>query len=256
MSVFGKYSSYYNLLYKDKDYAGEVEYLHNLIQKYCQGAKSILDLGCGTGRHDLLLVEKGYSVTGVDQSEEMLAVANSQLSILNPQPSILSFTQGDIRTIRLNKQFDTVISLFHVMSYQVSNDDLLAAFASAKAHLKPGGIFICDCWYGPAVLTDRPSVRVKRLENDTISVVRIAEPVVFPNEDTVDVNYNVFIKDKETGIVEELRETHKMRYLFKPEIDMMLRAEGLVLIHCEEWMTGKELGYNSWNAVFMVKKYG
>src|SRR3990172_5281821 len=77
MTVFGKYSSYYNLLYKDEDYAGEVEYIHNLIQKHSPGAKSILDLGCGTGRHDLLLAEKGYSVTGVDQSEEMLAVAKA-----------------------------------------------------------------------------------------------------------------------------------------------------------------------------------
>lgn len=253
MSIFGKYSSYYNLLYKDKDYAGEVEYLHKLIQKYCQGAKSVLDLGCGTGRHDLLLAEKGYSVTGVDQSEEMLAVANYQFSTLNSQPSTLAFTQGDIRTVRLNKQFDTVISLFHVMSYQVSNDDLLAAFASVKAHLKPGGIFICDCWYGPAVLTDRPSVRVKRLEDETISVVRIAEPVVFPNEDTVDVNYNVFIKDKKTGIVEELREIHKMRYLFKPEIDMMLRAKGLELIQSEEWMSGKEPGFDTWGVCFVVR---
>lgn len=246
MSVFGKYSSYYNLLYKDKDYAGEVDYIHNLIQKYNPGAKSILDLGCGTGQHDFLLAERGHSITGVDQSEEMLSVASSQLSGLRPQPSALRFAQGDIRSTRLNEQFDAVISLFHVISYQATNDDLQAAFATAKAHLKPGGIFVFDCWYGPAVLTDRPVVRVKRLDDENISVTRIAEPVMHPNESLVDVNYHVFIRDKSNDRVEELKETHRMRYLFKPEIEIILTNAGLEFISCEEWLTGKEPGFKTW----------
>ena len=90
MSVFGSYSHYYNLLYKDKDYVGETEYIHNLILKHKRGAASILNLGCGTGRHDLLLAQMGYEVTGVDQSEEMLAVANSQLKTCSSQPSTLN----------------------------------------------------------------------------------------------------------------------------------------------------------------------
>ena len=77
MKVFGNYSRYYNLLYKDKDYKGEAGFIHDLIQKYSPGAKSILDLGCGTGRHDVLLAEKGYVMTGVDMSEEMLLIARS-----------------------------------------------------------------------------------------------------------------------------------------------------------------------------------
>lgn len=254
MNVFGNYSRYYNLLYKDKDYAGEAEYAHNLIQKYNSGAKSILNLGCGTGRHDFLLAEKGYSVTGVDMSEDMLAVANSQLSTFNSNSSTLNFIQGDIRSVRLNRKFDSIISLFHVMSYQTSNDDLKAAFETVKAHLGQGGTFIFDCWYGPAVLTDRPIVRVKRLEDGEIDVTRIAEPVMHPNENMVDVNYHIFIKDKLQGSYEEVKETHRMRYLFKPEIEAMLDIAELKLIHCEEWMTGKELCFDSWGACFIAEK--
>lgn len=254
MSVFGKYSSYYNLLYKDKDYAGEAEYIHNLIQKHSPGAKSILDLGCGTGRHDLLLAEKGYSVTGVDQSEEMLAVANSQLSTLNFQPSIVSFTQGDIRNVRLNETFDVVISLFHVMSYQITNEDLNAAFETVKVHLKKGGIFIFDFWYGPAVLTDKPAVRAKRLEDEDIFVTRIAEPVTHPNENIVDVNYHVFIRDKASDRVDEIKESHRMRYLFKPEIEFFCTKNGLKITEILEWMTDKEPGFESWCGVVIGEK--
>lgn len=253
MPVFGAYSRYYNLLYKDKDYPGETEYVHSLIRKHHPGAKSILDLGCGTGRHDLLLAGMGYEVTGVDQSEEMLTVANSQLGPLNPQSSTLNFTRGDIRAVRLDKTFDVVISLFHVMSYQVTNADLREAFATARVHLKPGGIFIFDCWYGPAVLTDRPKVRVKRLEDEAIAVTRIAEPVMQPDGNLVEVNYQVFIRDKANGGVEEVRETHRMRYLFLPEIELCSVESGLDLMECAEWMTGKQPGFDTWGVCLVVR---
>src|ERR1039457_4273549 len=252
MSAFGAYSRYYKLLYKDKDYSGEAEYVASLIRNHKPGAKNILDLGCGTGRHDLLLAGMGYEVTGIDQSKEMLDVATSHLSTLNPQPaslntdpSNLNFIQGDIRTVRLSTTFDVVISLFHVMSYQVTNADLRAAFATAKAHLKPGGIFIFDCWNGPAVLTDRPAVRVKRLEDDAIALTRIAEPVMHPNDNLVDVYYQVLVRDKTSGEVEELRETHRMRYLFRPEIELCTAENGLSISEYAEWQTGKQPGFDT-----------
>ena len=254
MSVFGAYSRYYNLLYKDKDYAGEAEYVNGLIRKRHPMAKSILDLGCGTGRHDLLLAQMGYEVTGVDQSEEMLAEANAQLLSLNPQPPLPTFQQGDIRSIRLDRTFDVVISLFHVMSYQVTNADLRAAFATARAHLEPGGIFIFDCWYGPAVLTDRPALRVKRLEDDALAVTRIAEPVMHPNENLVDVNYHILIRDKATGEVEELRETHTMRYLFAPEVGLLFDASCLRMKELCGFRSAQIPGFHTWNAVFIGTK--
>jgi SAM-dependent methyltransferase len=258
MSVFGDYSHYYNLLYKDKDYEGEAKYIHGLISRLCPEARTILDLGCGTGRHDLLLAQMGYKVTGVDQSEEMLAVANSHLSTLIPQQEVtrsssLVFHKGDISTFRLDKTFDVIISLFHVMSYHVTNADIQAAFATAKTHLKPGGIFIFDCWYGPAVLTDRPVVRIKRLEDETISITRIAEPVMLPNDNLVEVNYHIFVLDNSSSAVEELQETHRMRYLFRPEIELFSEENGLNIIETSEWMTGKQPGFDTWGVCFVVR---
>jgi SAM-dependent methyltransferase len=256
MTVFGAYSKYYNLLYKDKDYTGEAKYIHELILQYCPEAKTVLDLGCGTGRHDLLLAEKGYEVTGVDLSEEMLAVANFQLSAATHQRFSCNFHQGDIRTICLGSTFDVVISLFHVMSYQTTNDDLRAAFATARRHLKPGGVFIFDCWYGPAVLTDRPVVRVKRLDNEKIAVTRIAEPIMQANDNVVEVNYQILVHDKEDGAVEELQETHLMRYLFRPEVELLLGELGMPLDATEEWMTGRTPGFDTWGVCFVARRDG
>ena len=254
MSVFGAYSRYYNLFYKDKDYAGEAEHVQSLIQKHRPGAKDILDLGCGTGRHDFLLAEKGYEVTGVDRSKEMLSIANGQLASRVPRPPSTVFHQGDIRSIRLGTTFDIVVSLFHVISYQPANEDLLAAFATAREHLKPGGVFIFDGWYGPAVLTDRPVVRVKRLEDEAIAVTRIVEPVMHANDNLVDLHYEVQVRDKASGEVEDVREIHRMRYLFRPEVELLLQKTGMTLIETGEWMTGRPLGFDTWGGCFVAKK--
>lgn len=244
MSVFADYSKYYDLLYRDKDYEGEARYVHELIARQRPGARSVLDLGCGTGRHAALLAQRDYQLTGVDLSEEMLKVARESA----PQ---LSFVQGDVRSVRLGKTFDVVLSLFHVMSYQTTNADLRAALATLREHLAPGGLFVFDCWYGPAVLTSRPETRVKRLEDAALQVTRLAEPVLYPNDNLVDVNYQVLIRDKQSGAVQELRETHKMRYLFAPELELLLEGAGLRLTQTSEFMSDGELGFDTWNAVFV-----
>jgi SAM-dependent methyltransferase len=249
MSVFAAYSRYYDLLYRDKDYAAEARYVHELVQRHHPAARSMLDLGCGTGRHAQLLSQHGYTLTGVDLSEEMLKVARGT----SPE---LGFVQGDVRTVRLGKTFDVVASLFHVMSYQTTNADLRAALDTIREHLAPGGLFVFDCWYGPAVLTSRPETRVKRLEDESIHVTRLAEPVLHPNENVVDVNYHVLIRDKHSGAVDELRETHEMRYLFAPEVQLLLEDAGLRLTQIREFMSEREPGFDTWTAVFIGTKQG
>jgi len=255
MTVFGNYARYYDLLYRDKDYVGEAQFIHRLIQTHAPYAQTILELGCGTGNHALLLAKEGYQIQGVDFSQEMLQKADSHLSKLpSDLASRLKFSHGDIRQVRLNQTFDVVLSLFHVISYQTTNEDLLAAFATVKEHLKPGGIFIFDVWYGPTVLAERPTVRVKRLEDEDIQVTRIGEPVMYPNENLVDVNYQVFIRDKISSSVEELQETHRMRYMFKPEIEFLCSANQFLSIENSEWMTGNQAGLNTWGVYFIVQK--
>lgn len=257
MAMFGHYARYYNLLYCDKDYAAEADYVDRLIQKMQPGARTILDLGCGTGRHDFLFTEKGYVVTGVDRSEEMLAVARERLASLDSfVAKSLAFHHGDIRDVRLGRVFDAVVSLFHVMSYQPTNADLQQAFETAAAHLKPGGIFIFDCWYGPGVLTDPPTVRVKELEDEAIAVKRIAKPVMHLHENLVDIHYHVFIRDKATQQVEEVKESHCMRYLFQPEVELFLENFGFELAGFMEFLKAEPPGHGEWSACFVGRKKG
>ena len=255
MSVFGRhYARYYDLLYRDKDYRGEARFVRELIRRHAQEAQSLLELGCGTGRHAEQLVEMGCSVYGVDRSRTMLEDARKRAESLSREAQgRLRFAEGDIREIRLNEKFDAVISLFHVMSYQTTNADLVAAFETAKIHLRPGGLFVFDCWYGPAVLTDRPAVRVKRLEDEVIAVTRLTEPRLHPNSSCVDVCFTVFVKDKASGSTEEIKEDHRMRYLFQPELEALGNSMQLKLIDAQAWLTGGAPGFDTWNVCFVFR---
>jgi len=251
--VFANYARYYDILYRDKDYATEAEYVAGLIRRFLPSAQSILELGSGTGIHANLLAKKGFSVHGIERSQEMLARSLSLTDKTTPGNGQLTFSPGDIRDIRLNRDFDAVIALFHVISYQTTNEDVTAAFETARHHLKSGGIFIFDVWYGPAVLTQRPEVRIKRMADDKTEVTRLAEPVLHPNENRVDVNYNVFVRDLATQAVSEFKETHAMRYFFKPEIVRWASLSGFTVNNSEEWYTAKEIGTTTWSVCFCLR---
>lgn len=243
MKIFDAYAKYYDLLYRDKNYKEEAEYIEKFINKFKPGAESILDLGCGTGRHDIILAQKGFAVTGIELSEKMTKLAGENKSGAKGKTE---FINGDIRNIRLEKKFDIIISLFHVINYQITNHDLSAAFRTVKEHLKPDGKFIFDFWYGPAVLSDRPLFKVRKMEDDECIIERTTEPVMNVNENYVEVNFKMNIEDLKNRSFQKIEETHRMRYLFLPEINYLLGELNMKIEHKEEWMSGKELSDKSW----------
>ena len=255
MTVFGAYAKYYDLLYRDKDYEGEVQFIIKLLCDHAPNAKRLLELGSGTGRHAGLLAQAGYHLQGVELSPDMLAQCHAWCAQLPAkQQNLLQFTEGDLRSIRLGQQFDAIISLFHVISYQTTNTDLKAAFSTVREHLNPGGIFIFDVWYGPAVLNEQPTVRIKRLTDGKTNIVRIAEPDLNPNDNLVNVNYQVFIQSTQDGIFEQIRECHCMRYLFKPELNLLLESLDMELVTYGDWMTDQSAGFDTWSVYFLVKR--
>lgn len=254
MKNFSNYAQYYDLLNQGKDYKAEVKYIISLFRKYGSNPKRIMDMGCGTGKHSILFAENGYQVLGVDQSPEMIKIANNRLK-KNPNiDTLLDFAVSDVTAYRTEETFDSVISLFHVMSYQTTNDDLNNALQTAYNHLFKGGLFIFDCWYGPAVLSDKPYVRTKVFEDEKCSVKRIAYPELHVSKDIVDVNFDITITNKNTKQSTSFNELHSMRYLFEPEIKLLLSANNFEFLHAEEWLTGKKPSFDSWYVTFICRK--
>jgi SAM-dependent methyltransferase len=163
------------------------------------------------------------------------------------------FSYGDMRSVRLQKKYDVVTALFHVLSYQTTNQDVLDALKTVKEHLNPGGIAVLDFWYGPAVLTQRPEIRVKEVENDTLKITRVARPELCPNESVVKVNYDAFVEFKADAHIEKIAECHHMRYFFITELALMWDAVCMECLSVEEWATGRELDTDSWSGVAILR---
>jgi len=243
------YSKCYDLLYRDKDYKGEAEYVDKIIRTHCNNPSSLLELGCGTGKYSRIFAEKGYIVYGVDKSPSMLKVAESLRKGLEDG---LIYIEGDITKINLERRFDIILALFHVVSYINENIDLLNLFKVVKEHLSEGGIFIFDFWYGPAVLFQKPEVRVKRVENEELSIIRIAEPEMILDKNIVRVNYNLFVRDKFNDTLIELTEVHSMRYFFDTELELICDIVGLNVLEKYAWMAFQKPDFNSWSVVWVV----
>ena len=78
MSVFDAYAEYYDILYRDKDYSAESDYVSYLLKTSCPQARNILELGSGTGLHAIELAQRGYAIHGIDYSESMVALAEER----------------------------------------------------------------------------------------------------------------------------------------------------------------------------------
>lgn len=252
MKNFIQYAQYYNILYKEKDYKKEVDYVDRLIRQYsAKHNKTLLDIGCGTGNHDLWFSKKGYKVVGIDKSSEMISIAKNQKL---PKPRMQFYT-ANACSFALKRKFDIAISLFHVMSYLTTNEVVINSLRNIYKHLKKNGLFIFDFWYGPAVLTQKPSLIVKKLMENETFIKRTAIPKINFNDNIVDIHYQIEIKNRINNLKKAFTERHVMRYFFLPELYLMLEMTGFKALNCLEWMSlEKGASEDSWSGVIIAKK--
>lgn len=134
----------YDVLYtagRGKDYAAETAALVELIRARHPGARSLLDVACGTGEH-LKHLSDSYHVEGLELSEPMRAKAMAKLPGVTVHP-------GDLTGFSLGRTFDVVTCLFSSIGYTRSTDELHAAARAMAGHLDPGGLLVIDPWFHP-----------------------------------------------------------------------------------------------------------
>lgn len=222
-SVFNEeYANIYDYLYQDQDFEKECDFLEEIFNKSGKKVKTILDLGCGTGGHALILAKRGYKVTGIDQSEDMLKAAKRKADRAGLK---IDFHKSLVQDLKLNETFDAVISMSAVMSYMTDNKVVALACGIAKQHLNSGGCFVFDVWNGLAVTTDPPAQRVKEIHKEGERIIRFTKPDIDMIAHTVDVNFEVLILKKDK-LISETEETHKVRYFYPQEIRYFLEVAG------------------------------
>lgn len=142
--MYSKVARIYDLLYTGtgiKDYPAESEALHAIIQEASPGARTLLDVACGTGAH-LEILRRWYGVEGVDLSPEMLEVARKRLPEVPLQVA-------DMGTLDLGREFDVVTCLFSSIGYVTDLAEMRSTIGRLAEHVAPGGVLIVDGWVRP-----------------------------------------------------------------------------------------------------------
>jgi SAM-dependent methyltransferase len=163
--VFSRSARIYDAIYASiRDYPREAAQLDALIQERRPGARTLLDVACGTGAHLEHLAGR-YEVEGLDLDAEMLAVARERL------PNV-AFHQADMADFNLGRRFDAVACMFSSIGYVKTEDRLRSAAAAFARHLEPGGVLVVEPWLEPhvwqdghlgATFVDEPELKIARM---------------------------------------------------------------------------------------------
>ncbi len=140
LALYSELAPYYDKIYWWKDYAQEVDFLLKVLHRYGVRGKRILEVACGTGNHTKLLAATGYRVTGVDVSDDMLAIARRKVG------GRATFVRGEMRNLGqvVEGTYDAAICLFSAISYNLSMSDLKRTLQGLFDHTRKGGVTVFD----------------------------------------------------------------------------------------------------------------
>jgi SAM-dependent methyltransferase len=200
-----KYYKYYDYLYINKNYEEDIKQIDHILNLKINKKlkiKRVLEVGCGTGNHTILLSKKYNYISAVDIDENMLNIARNKLSktknvnIFNNLKNVEGF-------------FELSLSMFNVINYLGSIQDIDCFFNNIKKRLVSGGIYIFDMWNGVASIIDPPKNKKNIINIDSKRFI-IHSLIPYTNN----FNQEVIIKN-EIEIYEDFCLIDKIEYSWK-----------------------------------------
>lgn len=253
INQFGSiYSKYYDLLYKDKDYGLEAKYILSILKNNnFNDYSSLIDLGCGTGKHLNELSTHFQQCIGIDISEGMIS---SAISDSNEFKNI-EYRVSDVTSYDFNERFSCILSLFHVFSYLITDSQLNGFFESASNHSKPESYLLFDYYNFDGLMHDKPSIRTKIVENNHIKVERKATPQLNEVNNILKIDFDINIIDKLANNESHLfKESHSMRFFKQEDITKLASKHGFEILNHYKWLSLDEPNDQAWYACSLFKK--
>lgn len=246
MASYESFAEVYDMFMDNIPYEDWCTYLHGLLTEYNVEDGLVLELGCGTGSMTELLADCGYDMIGVDNSVEMLEIAQEKKA--QSGHDILYLLQ-DMREFELYGTVRAVVSVCDSMNYVTEEDDLLTVFRLVNNYLDPGGIFIFDMntvykydMLGESVIAENRDEGSFIWENWYDGETKINE-----------YDLTLFIRE-ESGLYRKYEETHYQRAWEPGEIRRLLADAGLQLLAVYDAFTHEPLRPDSERVYYIVKE--
>lgn len=135
-TLFTDYAKYYDILYQDRDAAGQVEFvLDHFEQSGRRKTDRVLILGCGTGAHSPYFLEADFDVLGIDKHKPMLEIARER--------SDATFRSGTLPDVELQGSYDIIFLPGNVVNY-LTAEELEETIDLVDSHLTDTGVLVFD----------------------------------------------------------------------------------------------------------------
>jgi SAM-dependent methyltransferase len=209
----------YDLLYEaQKDYPAEAALLSGMIRERLPEARTVLDVGCGTGAHAVALRDQGFEVDGVDLEPVMIDRARQRC----PEGT---FTVGDMSDLDLPGRYDVIVTLFSSIGYVKTESGLRATLQGMRRHLVDGGLVLIDPWFEPGDLTDG-YVNARSETEPGRAVCRVSRTVILGSVSRLEFEYLVGTADG----IERRSEIHDLGLFTQEQMENALEAAGFSAI--------------------------
>ncbi len=226
-AAYGRFAGYYDFIYHDLvDYVEDVRFLEAVFHRWMkEKPRTILDLGCGTGNHDLPLARRGYRVTGLDLSPHQLAMARRKARRARLP---IRFLQSDMRSFDLGTTFDAVICMFGAFGYLLNPSDAVGALRSVRRHVRPDGLFVYEFWQSSGVLSP-PFQSWFHKVGEEYELVRLSESRFDAKTQLLPIEFRFFVF-KDGKVRDRFDETHTVRTYPMEGMRALLRRGGFRLL--------------------------
>lgn len=225
---YGRFATYYDYIYDELvDYAGDVDFLERIFRRFLRRRpKSVLDLGCGTGNHDIPLARRGYDVTGQDLSGPMLVLARRKARAARLP---IRFVRGDMRAFDLHRSFDAAICMFGAFGYLVRLSDAVGCLRSVRRHLAPDGLFVFEFWQRSGA-KPAPYQSWFHKVGPEFEIVRLSEARFVPRTGLLPIEFRFFVL-RRGRVLDRFDERHTVQMHTVPGMRALLRRGGFDLVH-------------------------
>jgi len=250
---YERFAYSYDRLMESMPYGDWLRFTRECFQRYALQPVTVADLGCGTGTIAIPLAAEGYRVTGIDLSEDMLAVAAQKAEAHSaPMKSgAIRWIQQDLREWELEEQVDAAISFCDCINYLLEEEDVIQTFRQTYAGLKPGGLFLFDV-HTPEQLFAYADAQPFFLNEDDVAYIWTSEL----DEDRVQIEHEltIFAQEGPSGLFRRIDETHVQRAYPLRWLEDQLRTAGFAEVQMTADFTWASPTTQTERAFFIARK--
>ena len=224
----------YDELMQDAPYDEWVRFVKEKLQTYQVDGKNLLDLACGTGELSVRFAKEGFSVSGIDLSADMLAVAQAKAQ---EEGLHIPFFEQDMAKLEGHEEFDIIGVFCDSLNYLKSDADVIHTFSSVYNHLKDDGIFLFDV-HSTYKISHVFTKQTFADAEEHLSYIWNSFAGDLPN--SVEHELSFFVLDEQTGKYDRFDELHYQRTYSVQQYSVWLEQAGFEILEVSADFETKE----------------